>query len=324
MSITPEEARAAGLSQEEIDAINGHDPAEDTTALEEIAGDDEGDDGDEGDDAAGGGVDDGDDDQAGSQAAGAAQNGEDGAGQGAVEQAAGGQAAEVDDDPFAAIPEDLPAVNFTPKLSGELLPEYAQATDAAYDKADKRLEEIEAKFEEGELSAAERREQTRQVERERDAEIRKLSAASQNAEIEGQRWQAEQAVFFRANGTYLKNAMLYNALNAEVVRLAGAPEAAGKSGMEILYAAKAVVDAAVRAITGAATPTTPQPKKDATPSKPRASMPDVKTLADVPAAAAPEVGQDRFAHLDKLVGLELEAAIARMSEPDKAAYLAGR
>lgn len=46
-------------------------------------------------------------------------------------------------------------------------------------------------------------------------------------------------------------------------------------------------------------------------------------VRDVPAADTADVGNDRFAHLDKLTGLKLEAAIAAMTEADKQAYLSG-
>lgn len=206
-----------------------------------------------------------------------------------------------------------------------MLPEFAQATEQAYDAADAKIDAIEAKFQEGELDEDAKRAEIRKVERERDAEIRKLNASSQNMEIEGQKWQAEQAAFFKANDAYAKNNTLFNALNAEVMRIANLPESAGKSGLQVLYAAKATADAAIMAIAGTApAAATPKATQTPQPQKPKARMPDVKTLTDVPAAAAPEVGQDRFAHLDKLDGLQLEAALARMSEADQAAYLAGR
>ena len=63
-------------------------------------------------------------------------------------------------------------------------------------------------------------------------------------------------------------------------------------------------------------------KKPVTP-KPKAQRPTHQTLRDVPAADTADVGTDRFAHLDKLTGLKLEAAIAAMTEADKQAYLSG-
>lgn len=317
MSITAEAAAAAGLSQQEIDAINGVDDDQDDAALADIAGDDDGDDA--------GGDDDGgqDEDDAAGDGAGDVSDG----GEGAGDQGDEGQDGQpvATDDLFAVVPDDLPEVTFTPKLSGELLPEFAQATEQAYDAADAKIDAIEAKFSEGELDEDAKRAEIRKVERERDAEIRRLNASSQNMEIEGQKWQAEQAAFFKANDAYAKNNTLFNALNAEVVRIANLPESAGKSGLQVLYAAKATVDAAIMAIAGTArAAATPKAAQTSQPQKPKARMPDVKTLTDVPAAAAPEVGQDRFAHLDKLDGLQLEAALARMSEADQAAYLAGR
>ena len=226
MSITAEEAAAAGLSQQEIDAINGVDDDQDDAALADIAGDDEGDDA--------GGDDEGgqDDDGAAGDGASDVSDGGEGAGDQGDEGQDGQDGQPVaTDDLFAVVPDDLPEVTFTPKLSGELLPEFAQATEQAYDAADAKIDAIEAKFQEGELDEDAKRAEIRKVERERDAEIRKLNASSQNMEIEGQKWQAEQAAFFKANDAYAKNNTLFNALNAEVVRIANLLESVGKSGL---------------------------------------------------------------------------------------------
>ena len=322
MGITAEEAQAAGLSQAEIDAINGVDADQDDAALAEIAGDDndeEGDDasdesgsdeedGDEGDDDAGDNADDGD--AAGSGADdGAGDDGDDGAG------------GDAGTDLFTGIEEfDVP---FVPQLTGELLPQFAQATEKAYDDAAAALDAIEGKFQEGELDADERRAEIRKIERERDAEIRKINAANTNAEIQGQKWDAEQKAFFKANQGYAQP-LLFNALNAEVMRIASLPEAAGKSGMQILQAAKRCIDQQLAAVTGGKLPDADKQKQKQADGKPKAKRPDVQTLGGVPAAAAADTGNDKWAHIDKLTGLAYEQALSKMSEAEQAAYLASR
>lgn len=42
--------------------------------------------------------------------------------------------------------------------------------------------------------------------------------------------------------TVTHNPILYNALNAEVRRLAHTPEAQGKTGLQVLYEAKATIE----------------------------------------------------------------------------------
>lgn len=323
--ITVEEAQAAGLSQEEVDAINGVDGDTDEAALAEIAGDeadsidnqeDDNDASDESSDtdkenAAGEGDagDGGSGDESSADDGGTAGTGADGADEGTND----GTAADL----FAGI--EPVAIAFVPKLSGELLPEFAKAVEDAYDAADTQLDAIEKRFLEGELDADQKRAEIRKVERGREEQIRKLNAASQNVEIEGQKWQAEQEAFFKDNQAYT-GPLLFNALNAEVVRLAALPEAAGKSGLQILQAAKKSIDQQLAAITKAPAVQKQKPAD----SKPKARRPDVQTLGGVPAAAAADTGGDKWAWLDKLSGMQYEAALAKLSEADQAAYAASR
>jgi len=190
MSITAEEAAAAGLSQAEIDAINGVEAAdpENDEILGEIAGDDQagGDDGDGGED------DDQGDDAAGDD--GAAAAGDSGAGD---DQGADAGDVAAADDLFAVDPADLPAVNFVPQLTGELLPEFVEAETAAYTTADAKRAEFEAKFEAGDIDEAQLKAEQRRVEQELNAEIRKINAANTNAELSIQRWNAEQEAFLK-------------------------------------------------------------------------------------------------------------------------------
>lgn len=316
MGISAEEAQAAGLSQEEVDAINGVDADQDDDALAEIAGDatDEGDDGYASDES-------GDSDEEGSDSEGGEEEGADlwggseaGAGDSAGDAGDAGDAGSLFDGIEA--PTDVP---FTPRLTGDLLPEYSEATEKAYDAADARIEAIEQKYADGELDEREKRAEVRKIERERDLEIRKISAASHNAELEAQKWEAHQQAFFRANKAYTQP-LLFNALNAEVIRIANLPESAGKSGIEVLLAAKRSVDRQLMAVTGKAPDSDTQSK----PPKPKAGRPDVQTLGGVPAAAAADTGGDKWAWLDKLSGMQYEAALAKLSEADQAAYAASR
>lgn len=317
MGITPEEAQAAGLSQEEIDAINEVDEqAEEGTeeATEEEA-DEENDDasdesGDNTDEEA-----DGDDD-------GEAADDTDDAEEQEADSVTEETAPPATDDLFAGI--EPPVGAFVPKLSGELLPEFAQATEQVHDAADAKMEAIEAKFDAGDLDEAAKRAEIRKIERERDAEARKINAASQNAEIGAQRWEAEQKAFFKTHAEY-GEPWMFNLLNAEVVRIANLPESAGRSGSEVLEAARRSVERHIEEAFAKRHRKAPeQEQKKQTEGKPKAKRPDVQTLGGVPAAAAPDTGNDRWAQLDKLTGMAYETALSRLSESDQAAYLAGR
>ncbi len=208
-----------------------------------------------------------------------------------IAEAATGQSTAAD--PFTGIQSD--EVQFTPKLTGELLPEYAQAIENLYGEIDRRADEIQERYLDGSLDESEKRAELRKLDRERDAEILKLNAANSNAEIESQKWQAEQEAFFKQNQGYTQP-FLFNALNTEVIRLANQPESAGKTGIQILQAAKASVGRQLADITGTA----------------RHNEQESEQHID---------NAGRFSHIDRLTGVDFEQALARMSESEQTAYL---
>lgn len=196
-------------------------------------------------------------------------------------------------------------ITFTPQLSGELLPEFAQAVEGLYAEADRRTAAIEERFLEGDIDEAERRAELRRLDRERDAEIRRVNAASQNAEIAAQKWQAEQESFFRKNQEYT-DPFLFNVLNTEVIRLANLPESAGKTGIQILQEARENIDRQIAGRIGAT-----RQRRDQANDR-HHSEPEQNQYADSPG---------RFAHIDRLTGVAFEQALARMTEAEQAAYL---
>ena len=224
--------------------------------------------------------------------------------------------------------DDIPPVHFVPKLSGDVLPQFQQQIDALENSKQAERDALEDKFEAGEIDSKSYRESVRAIDSALRVETRKIEAASQNAEINGQLWAAEQAAFFKANKTYTReaNPVLWGTLNQEVMRVANDPATAGLTGIQVLCLAKANVEKAFSAMFPGASKdkaTADKPGKKPVTPKPKAQRPTHQTLRDVPAADTADVGTDRFAHLDKLTGLKLEAAIAAMSEADKQAYLSG-
>ena len=311
------EAELALLSETEREALTATDV--DDEGLAEIAGDDD----DEEDDADDGTEEDGDADDSESEEA-------DTEGEQADDDPGEEQEAEQEEvaDEVALDLDNIPPVHFVPKLSGDVLPRFQQQIDALEGSKQAERDALEDKFEAGEIDSKAYRESVRAIDSALRVETRKIEAASQNAEINGQLWAAEQAAFFRVNKTYTReaNPVLWGTLNQEVMRVARDPATAGLSGIQVLCLAKANVEKAFSAMFPGASkekaPAEKAGKKPVTP-KPKAQRPTHQTLRDVPAADAADVGNDRFAHLDKLTGLKLEAAIASMSEADKQAYLSG-
>jgi len=99
-------------------------------------------------------------------------------------------------------------------------------------------------FEEGELAADELKTALGKVVAEYDPELVRIITYGRYSEIQLQRWQAEQAAFFEHNPNFSRecNPILFNALNAEVIRIAHTSEAKGKTGLQILYEAKATIE----------------------------------------------------------------------------------
>lgn len=281
------EEEMSGLSQEERDAINGDDASVDDATLSEIAGDDELDDPEVDNDI------ETDDEPGADPGAGENETVDDPAAGVDTPESPNGDADE-SADPFDI---EVPAIAFVPKFTGELLPEF----QAEIDKLDTQLDE-------GNLTLADHRRQ-----------VRVLEAQSNNAEASKQLWAEEQKVFLKHNPEFnaTKNQILFGALNQEVIRLANSPEAEGKSGIQILYAARNNVEKALGVVKA-------QTVKPVVEVKPKAVVPKHQTLGKVPAAeAAEDLAGSRFAHLDKLTGLDLERALSKLSPADMEAYQRG-
>lgn len=310
------EAELALLSDTEREALTATDV--DDEGLAEIAGDDDDDEADDGD-----GDGDGDEEEEAAGPEEADTEGEQTDDPGEEQEAEQEEVA----DEVALDLDSIPPVHFVPKLSGDVLPRFQQQIDALEGSKQAERDALEDKFESGEIDSKAYREATRAIDSALRAETRKIEAASQNAEINGQLWAAEQAAFFKANKTYTReaNPVLWGTLNQEVMRVANDPATSGLTGIQVLCLAKANVEKAFSAMfPGASKGNTPEKgSKQPVSPKPKAQRPNHQTLRDVPAADTADVGVDRFAHLDKLTGLKLEAAIASMSEADKQAYLSG-
>lgn len=140
--------------------------------------------------------------------------------------------------------EQLPPVNFIPRPFGDLLPETQELLDVAYEKRNKAFTESIGLFEEGELDAEELVAVMRGLIDAHDLLLVAIITHGRYSEVQTQRWEAEQAAFFERNPNYCRecNPIIFNALNAEVLRIAHSPEAQGKTGLQILYEAKATIE----------------------------------------------------------------------------------
>lgn len=139
-------------------------------------------------------------------------------------------------------------------------------------------------------------------------------ASEQGQQTAEQRWAWEQEQFFadKANVAY-KDKYLMAGLNEAVKDLANDPANSTKTGPWFLAKANEMIRERFGAPVKPETPDVPG-------AKPRVQPPP--TLATMPSAELPETGvADEFAHLDKLGGFHLEAALAKMTEDQQNRYL---
>lgn len=177
--------------------------------------------------------------------------------------------------------------------------------DASLDEA---LAALDAKFEEGELSATEYRKALAEInnpvliEQAKRAAMQEIS--QQNAE---QLWQRQQDEFFELYPEYRDSKVKFAGLEAALQDLYGDEKNSGKSGAWFLREAKSNVDKELGI--------RQEPVETRTRQKP--DLP--KSLGNVPRADQESTG-DKYSALDGLDGLELEAAIAKLSDSDLEAF----
>jgi hypothetical protein len=199
---------------------------------------------------------------------------------------------------------------------------------------DTRLAEAEAKFKSSEMPFDEFRKAEREIQTERrkldDAKLKHELSQEYNDQQATARWQHECNAFFKSSrDTGIdykdpKNKGLWAALDVEVKELAKDEKHSDKSGAWFLQEADRRVREQFKLERKEAPKPAKDPVKDAT--KDRARAAPKPTLGTMPAASDAEDTKDvgEFAHLEKLEGMELEAALAGMSKTDADRYLAGK
>ncbi len=145
-------------------------------------------------------------------------------------------------------------------------------------------------------------------------------------------WEIEVAHFQRAHQEYgldkdgkPVDPVMFNALDGLVKQLAADLANVDKPAHWFLDEAHALIAAKMQPPKPTAKEQTPKEGGDKTVVKSR--KPDLsvvpKTLADIPAAESERPATDEFANLDKLSGMELEQAVARLTPDQQARYANG-
>lgn len=182
--------------------------------------------------------------------------------------------------------------------------------------------DLSGKFGEGEISNEEYTEQLAELISAETTQRVRIETKKENAE---QRWLDDQIAFLDHNPEYHPNRSQarFDAFNNRVIALAKDPANANKSGRWHLLEAQRQVEKEIGSGKKVAT-AVPPPAPVVAPKPPR--RPDLKsvptTLAHVPAAASEEVsdGDNEFAAIDKLDGMDQERALAALESRNPAKY----
>jgi hypothetical protein len=223
---------------------------------------------------------------------------------------------------------DETLLSFRPTIDETTLP--IPGEEFITDEIQVQLDELEKKYTDEELPLKDYMSQrdvlNRRISSENNAAYQ-LTREQARADLT---WKAEQTAFFRARPEYeyakdgsLKGKLLYGALNQAVKDIDLNPEYTGLSGVALLVRADKMVKEAF------GLNKLPEIKKEEKKEdkkaelKPPVQVPDLKTLADIPAAQMPETDSPWNA-LDKLSGDAFESALERLTPAQRDRYLASK
>lgn len=225
--------------------------------------------------------------------------------------------------PKAAEPAKEPAADAVPAARRTAPPPAYKApadVDQQIGATRQAMRDLAAKFDAGDISAAEYETERQQL----DDKVFDLRMARERA---GQSFDAQKhhflneavPTFLDQHKEYGENETLYNALD-EQVRILQVTEYKGDA-----FNPKIIEDAHAKlnAIRGIA-PAAPANGNGAAPKKPDGQREIPPSLGSMPTAGEDNMLGDggRFAHLDRLTGLDYETALAALSASDRERYLA--
>lgn len=296
MGLTPEEL--ALLTDEEREGLEDED--------------------DETDDDAGGDDAGGDDDQGGDEDDGAGEDDGKGKDGGNDDDQPGRDDGATDDEE-----QDAPRAQLVPLIRGEAPADAEEKLKAI----DTREDELSQKFEDGDITTTEYRTGLRELNRERDDinwSLRKAELSRETTQAQAEAtWYSNVEAFLSEHPEIRKNQLVYNAFDAVVRDITSNKENHGLSDRKQLEKAYQVWAESLGY--------TPEPKKDdakgkgATKEAKKGQREIPPNLARVPAAEANDTDDGKYAHLDRLMEtdpIKFEAALAKLSDSDRDAYLA--
>lgn len=181
-----------------------------------------------------------------------------------------------------------------------------------------KLSELDAKFDDGELTAAEYRAQQAPLQEESHKLARAMERAEDARLAALDTWSdVTVPAFLEKHAQYAAGSPLHHSLDQEVRKL----QVGNKNPYdpEILAKAHKIIDDGVRKAMGLPAAEEKKPTPALKPGEKRVIPP---TLAHVPAADPSEIDDTgKFGYLDRLKGVEFDEALAKLSDADRDAYL---
>ena len=190
--------------------------------------------------------------------------------------------------------------------------------EARFAAIDTALDEIATKFDDGEITAKEMRDQSKALASELDMLKEKRAVARMSSETTINTWfNTTIPLFLISHPEYKDGSMRHELLDVTVRKLQAA--STNPTDPKILDAAHKKIVAELGELTPAKPP---KAKKKLNGNGKHREMPP--SLNDIPAADAQQVvAPNKFARLDKLKGVDFEKALARLSPADREFYLQG-
>jgi len=183
-----------------------------------------------------------------------------------------------------------------------------------------QLTELDDVFEAGDISLSDYNAQRDNL---RDEQIMAKMAEKHNEQSADQLWDWQQNRFYGDHSEYESDPIRFGALDSALRTLYQEESNTGKEGDWFLNEAHKLVEASMGKSPGNDDPVADTNKKTVTTkTNSRSKEVDVpKTLANMPAADDNQVTDSKYNVLDKLEGMDLESALAGMSDKDRDNYL---
>src|SRR5208337_729213 len=172
-------------------------------------------------------------------------------------------------------------------------PVVAAEVQKSLDELPGKYDAIEKKFNDGDLTDAEKKAELRTLDTQKDTLNRQIlldtserNESEKEAWAKDQEWRSEQMRFFDARATdydpkSMKGRAVRGALNNTLIALSEDPKNSSKTGMAMLVLAHKEL---LKSLGVADVKPEPNPKTKAEDKKPDAPLPDIKTLTDLPIA----------------------------------------